>query len=403
MERKVDPLTNKVRVNINDNKQELSIPIFYDLQGLKLFYAKKHGIPSKYISIEYKYDAKRNDTDTCKPINLDDYYYIIDDLEFESQKLIKNFKTYEDKQNAIDVLKNKYTLYDEQEFVNVINSFNKFSFELNLINKFLNVSPNENFQLQLEKDYEQYDSINKIQKFLADISSASISTDITVLQTDVVINFELSIDLSEFFNQIMITNELPFILYNSFSKVFSSFYELPLDWVNIKSDNTITMYILNTSGIPSKFKQENYTKITLVELSNEDNIYKMQMSIVSKLNDGIKESQLIQRVFKLFPQLPKNCTYRQNEIICEYFLNIKTEKFYEQIFSDYIMLDDNVKNILVSDESDIIIRQKGGFFTYFRYNKNSDNLILLDIVLRCFAKVNLLMGKNFILNKFYCS
>ena len=380
--------SNKVNLMVNGKPTTINIPIFFNnIQGIKILRSQQIQIPTDLILVSIEYDEIKNSSGVCAHIGPENSRYIITDFRHDCEVLMKNFQSLNDdeKTTQIQNIKEKYSIVENQKFVNYLKgTFKNITALLNFIFDFLNTRPQSEFTFNemLVNDKQIFESIEDVKSLLQKTNNQYVHTNITTVQTNIDLFFELQdVDMSELFNRIHVSQELPLAIYNSYFKILKSFDKIPEEMIQIRSDNSLTLYVLNTSYIPQKIRIDNYTRIIINEISSTERITKYKVNITSNLNDGLDETGLIQRIIKFLPKKPLNCSYKQNDILIEYYMNIKVKNFYEQMFSDYIMLDDLISTFLLCDESDIITRQKGGFLTYFRPNKFSafDDFININI------------------------
>ncbi len=208
-------------------------------------------------------------------------------------------------------------------------------------------------------------------------------SDIQISKTSLLVKFKIDGDIYDLFDKLITSRNIPYAQLGNFYKLIKSF-KPPKEWLEIEyEDEVLVLYVLNRSIEPERNKifpnTELYSPVFIVSSdfentvkSNNDNqIIDIEMSIESKVNDELKEENLLNRIFSSFQEeirVNKECSVKQLWIECDYLIPVNGIIEYP-LFYDMIMNDPLVSKFFVINENSNIFRERGGIPVYFRYNR----------------------------------
>ena len=239
----------------------------------------------------------------------------------------------------------------------------------------------ENIKNELEKNQAKVlEDITFFQKFPKYFTEQIQSSEITYTKTSLLVKFKLDIDIYELFNTLEMSTEIPFAYIKNFYKILKTFKPSET-WLPKypHNDDILILYVLNKYNEPYKNKiktnPKNYSFIIIIAVGTDENNNTLyEMHIESKIDDELKEENLMKRIFSSFPENHNifDCNYEQLSVEGEYLIPFgENYKFlYIPLFHDLVLNNPFVSQILLIDESVITFRERGGIFSYFRFNKN---------------------------------
>ena len=203
-------------------------------------------------------------------------------------------------------------------------------------------------------------------------------------RTKVELTFTVKYDIYEFFNQLIMTQEIPFATINSFYKVLKSFipskYWIFTDPEENKDKLHLKLLNLPQGACPScvqkgESRTDLYSDITIlfepVSISIEEQINKVHLYLESELHPRVSQQDLLQRVIRIFPaykditdiSLPRQVHMKSEFYVPNFVLD-------RPIFLDLMMNDPLVSSFLLADEHYKIQKQRGGILTRFMLSPN---------------------------------
>ncbi len=201
------------------------------------------------------------------------------------------------------------------------------------------------------------------------------TTTIQLSKTRLSVKFQIFTDVYELFNGLLLSQNLPFVSVGNFYKVLKTF-KPPKDWaVKYEQEDLMVLFVLNRQIEPEKNKiradSKNYSPvfITPVSINEETHVTNMEMEIESRVDDELKEENLLERIFEAFPFPIQACTYEQKRVEANYLFPAP-QSLDIPLFYDMIMNDKLISQLLIIDESVRTFRERGGIFVYFRYNSH---------------------------------
>lgn len=234
---------------------------------------------------------------------------------------------------------------------------------------------------KVEENIKAYrKDLESFQRFQREMNFEPYRTsNMQVTLTRLLVKFELQTDIYELFDGIELSPNVPFVGVGEFFKVLKTF-KPPKEWAEkYEQEDLLTLKVLNKLREPEKNRDrpnpKNYSTvyITPTETDEKTQSTKIEMEIESRVDDELREENLLERIFSVFPRNSeiKTCTYEQKYIDAEYL--IPTSNPLEiPLFYDMTMNDPTVSPILVIDESTRTFRERGGIFSYFRYNRHTN-------------------------------
>jgi hypothetical protein len=233
---------------------------------------------------------------------------------------------------------------------------------------------NDNFKQQITQNLNNANTnILLFNSFHTDLNYPKSNTsEIQITETNISVKFELSADIYELFNNILLSSYIPFICVGNFYKVLKT-YKPPKKWaVKFDDQNMLVLYVLNRFHETERNKTspdfKNYSMVTITVLENSiNNSNNINMIINSKLDDELHETGLLERIFSCIPYEIYNCTYEQVKIKAEYILPSPRDLDIP-IFYDMVMNDPIISKLMLINEFRKTFRERGGMFIYFRYS-----------------------------------
>jgi hypothetical protein len=194
-------------------------------------------------------------------------------------------------------------------------------------------------------------------------------------KTRISVKFQITTDVYELFNGLLLSPDIPFVAVGNFYKILTTF-KPPKEWaIKFEQEDLLVMYVLNrkTESEKNKLKADpkNYSPVFIIPTSVDPvtHITNIEMEIESRVDDELREENLLDRIFQAFPFPVNNCSYEQKRVEADYlFLAPGTLDI--PLFYDMIMNDPLVSQLLLIDESVRTFRERGGMFIYFRYNSH---------------------------------
>jgi hypothetical protein len=199
-------------------------------------------------------------------------------------------------------------------------------------------------------------------------------------KTWLAVKFEINTDVYELLNGMNFSPNVPFAGVGNFYKTLKTF-KPPTDWASLQDDqDTLVMYVLNRQTEPQrnriKTDPKNYSKVTITpgEMDEKTHITPVEMEIRSRVDDELKEDQLLERIFDAFPKEFKvsACSYEQKKVEADYLLLAPDVALDIPLFVDMVMNDPLMSQLMVIDETSRTYRERGGIFFYLRYNSHTD-------------------------------
>lgn len=245
--------------------------------------------------------------------------------------------------------------------------YGSFEIDLNINKKSIQEQVENNIK-DTWKESKLFQDYKENLKVLEEITS----TDIEYTRTTLLIKFKIKNDIFELFNGLKLSTFVPFAFVDKFYKTLKTFKPHKSWAVELEDSNWLVLFVLNRRIEPEKNKlktnPKNYSFVIIRPVGLDDDFNTLvEMEITSKIDDELKEENLMERIFNAFPTKVTECTYEQKGIQGTYMIPW-TESFYIPLFHDMVMNDPLISQLLVIDESPQTLRIRGGIFTYFRYN-----------------------------------
>lgn len=230
----------------------------------------------------------------------------------------------------------------------------------------------------------------------------TITSKLQLDQTQLSVKFTITTDVYEIFNGARLSQAVPFCAIGDFYKVLKTF-KPPKEWAvkcsaddNTKKKNNAFMrecellsqepgpsagneimviYVLNRLRETEKNKinpdPHNYSTVFIIPGIPDEKSHEMEveMRIQSRIDDELREEKLLTRIFEVFPFPVLNCSYEQKKVVAD-FLMVSPGNFDIPLFYDMVLTDPLISQIMLINESSQTFRERGGIFSYFRYNKH---------------------------------
>lgn len=290
--------------------------------------------------------------------------------------IYKGLHNLENNTSMPDVTQSFMKMVDQIDIGGVSYTFDALSIEYDSEEPFITAKINKNI-----------DSSNKnlaiFHKYEIEVKSDEDinTTDIQQTKTWLTVNFKIPVDIFELFNHFILSPEIPFIGVGYFFKVLKTFKPPsewpPKEWPGGRND-LMFIYVLNKKGsmyidetLQIKNDPSNYSFV-IIDPKNIENDLKstnIEMDIESKIDDELKESDLLERIYSGFPYPISDCTYRQTRIEADYMMPspgpLDIPMFYDMVMNDIV-----VSSLMIINENVVTFRERGGIFAYFRFNKD---------------------------------
>ena len=226
-------------------------------------------------------------------------------------------------------------------------------------------------QTTFEKNIEEFEKKK-------DISSDEFNITSTKLE----MTFETNYDIYELFNNIKLSQVVPFACINDYYKLHKNF--VPFDsWIYIKNENkkidesleVIYIKVLSTPNFIIKNKNLFSTvEIYFKNIGESSELNSVNIIFETKLYPGFNQEKFIKRILSVFPE---NIEYskieksiKQFEIKGKYIIpDVSINEF---LFSDYLINDDFISSIFFIDEFNKITRERINIYTMHGNSKIKD-------------------------------
>ena len=225
--------------------------------------------------------------------------------------------------------------------------------------------------LNYKKDIKLFESYNSSIDVYKEIETSSVQFD----KTSISVKFDISTDIYEVFNKLLLSRYVPFACVGDFYKMLKSF-KPPKSWaIKYEKEDLLVMYVYNryVESERNKIKPDskNYSPVFIypISVNKENYTTTVEMIIESRIDDELKEENLIERIFSSFPLNIKECVYEQNKVEADYIFPAPCT-LEIPLFFDMVMNDPIISQLMVIDERIRTFRERGGIFTYFRYNSH---------------------------------
>ena len=200
-----------------------------------------------------------------------------------------------------------------------------------------------------------------------DIQSMSVSFTINVSE----------VSLSELFNDIILSNETPFVYYKNFFKILKNF-KVDETWYEDSERDEIVLYVND------KISEENYNRVVIDNVVIDkvvlDKKFKVEFDLITK-KGYIGKEQFIERILKILnisSDLIGNITQEKVAGLYEYN-NIKLNSY---VFADLVLNDNLFSNFISVDESTKATKKQtssGERWIYIHFNDISTGHISAGI------------------------
>ena len=207
--------------------------------------------------------------------------------------------------------------------------------------------------------------VNKIDVYLKKFEIAAVMehTDIEIEKIEVETSLNLkNITLSEIFNDIATNNELPFVTYAGFYKIFKEFIP-EISWSSSYNDFLI-LKILDTKEFNKTTTLKDYNNVILL-MDEDTSEIKVGLEISTK-KGKTNQSDIVSRFLNGFSTLNPNVTTFINKKVSGVFY-IKNFSVDIYVLMDLIMISPIFSRVLAIDESVRASRIREGIYIYFSH------------------------------------
>lgn len=225
---------------------------------------------------------------------------------------------------------------------------------------------------EMQKDLALFNEF--VEKLIVFDEPARTST-IQLDKTRISVKFQIATDVYELFNGLRLSPNIPFINVGNFYKVIKTF-KPPKQWAEkFAQEDLLVMYVLNRKieSENNKIKADvnNYSPVFIIPASVDETTHltNIEMEIESRVDDELREENLLERIFEAFPFPVNNCSYEQKRVEADYLL-LAPGSLDIPLFFDMVMNDPLISQLMVIDESSRTFRERGGIFSYFRWNSH---------------------------------
>jgi hypothetical protein len=225
---------------------------------------------------------------------------------------------------------------------------------------------NQQKDLEEKIKFQKNDSDNMVVLFeeFDSIDEPAISMDFNTEYMEFILNLDIS-DISsilDLFNSIVLTEIVPFATTHNFYKILTD-YIPPEEWSNI-SENYIILKVNQKEYITVSSNASNYLDVKIMMDSSSNEI---DLQITINIDKGnVSKDVFVNRVLNVFKYNDVNIksSYESKIVGTFYYPKQTLDKY---IFSDLVMNDDIVKNLINIDEHEKATKKKQELYIHFNH------------------------------------
>lgn len=216
-------------------------------------------------------------------------------------------------------------------------------------------------QKQVEKDLENFQTVFPVRMDNIDVQKITFE-----------VQFFISFDLVEMFDQLKLSLELPYANNGSDRhKIFKGFKNLGENW-ELGDNSAVQFYVLNTKYIPSKFQEKNYSQGVIVMAEQKGQAILAIETLIGAKNNL---QDLITRVFTSLQVDQKQIIQTRQQSVSS-LVNVPQQRFNKYIVNDLLVTDPLISNLCFVDESIKIGRVKSGITFFYQPVGSNDKVTI---------------------------